>query len=68
MKTDAKLIFIDNDNTWSMIVQDLSGNVLNEVHNMLLMPEQRNATYFDDWENQIRMMPIWNVVEVVRFV
>lgn len=68
MKTDVKLIFIDNGETWSMIVQDLSGNVLDEVRDMLLLSEQRNAAYFNDWENQIRMMPIWNVVEVVRFI
>lgn len=68
MKPDAKLIFVDNGETWSMIVQDLSGNILNKVNNMLLLTEQRNAAYFDGWENQIRMMPIWNIVEVVRFV
>jgi len=63
----VRLKFIDNGNTWSKIIEDLDGNVL-EQSTTMFNDENRTKQYFDDWENQIRMFPDLNVVEVERFI
>jgi len=63
----VKLKFIDNGSTWTKIIEDLYGNVLEQSTDNLI-DENRNKQYFDDWENQIRMFPDLDVVEVERFI
>jgi hypothetical protein len=63
----VKLKFTDNGDTWSKIIEDLDGNVLEQSTDNL-SDENRNKQYFDDWENQIRMFPNLDVVEVERFI
>jgi hypothetical protein len=62
-----KLKFIDNGNTWTKIIEDLDGNVLEQSTDNL-SDENRNKQYFDHWENQIRIFPDLDVVEVERFI
>jgi hypothetical protein len=68
MKTKAKLKFIDDGETWSMIVEDLDANVLQFSNNIVLFEEQKNKEYFDNWENQVKLLPDWEIVEVERFI
>jgi hypothetical protein len=63
----VKLKFIDNGDTWTKIIESLGGNVI-EQSTTMFTDENRNKQYFDDWENQIRMFPNLNVVEVERFI
>jgi hypothetical protein len=68
MKTKAKLKFIDDGETWSMIVEDLEANVLQFSNNIVLFEEQKNKEYFDNWENQVKLLPDWEIIEVERFI
>lgn len=63
----VKLKFIDNGDTWTKVIEDLDGNVLEQSNN-ILNEENRNKQYFDDWENQVRLFPNLEVVEVERFI
>ena len=63
----VKLKFIDNGDTWTKVIEDLDGNVL-EQSTAMFNDENRNKQYFDDWENQIRMFLNLEVVEVERFI
>ncbi len=63
-----KLIFQKNVDTWDKIVTDLEGNIIYEQRGLKLYPEQETAEYFDDWEAQLKKLPMWNIVEVERFV
>jgi len=63
----VKLKFIDNGGTWTKVIEDLDGNVLEQSTDNL-SSEIRNKEYFDDWENQVRMFPDLEVVEVERFI
>lgn len=63
-----KLVFKDNGTTWDKLVYDLSGRLIFEQRNIVLFPEQRTTTYFDEWENQLRNVPWWNIVQVERFL
>lgn len=63
----ARLKFIDNGDTWTKIIENLNGSVLEQSTN-LLFNENRNKAYFDDWENQVKMFPNLDIVEVERFI
>jgi hypothetical protein len=62
------LIFENNGSTWSRILKDQRGNILYEFRNQLLLPEHMNAEYFDNWENQMRKVPQFNIVDCIRFM
>lgn len=63
-----KLIFSHNEDTWDKIVTDLEGNVIFEQRGIKLFEENITKEYFDGWENQLRQLPFWNIVEVERFI
>lgn len=63
-----KLIFEKQNDTWNKIITDLDGNIIFEQRNIKLFQELETKEYFDDWENQLRNLPVWNIVEVVRFI
>lgn len=63
-----KLIFSSDGNTWNKIVTDLNENIIFEQRGLKLSEENNNKEYFDDWENQLRNLPWWNIVEVERFI
>lgn len=63
-----RLIFKKNGNTWDKIITDLYGTIIYEQKNLMLFPENETKEYFDDWENQLKNVPWWNIVEVVRFI
>ena len=65
-----KLIFSRNagEDTWDKVVTDLDGTIIFEQRNIKLFDENINAEYFDGWENQLRQLPFWNIVEVERFI
>lgn len=65
---EMKLIFARNGDTWDKVITDLAGNVIFEQRGIVLFPEQINKEYFDDWENQMRGIPAFNIVQVERFV
>lgn len=65
---EMKLIFIDNGSTWDKVVTDLDGNIIFEQREIIFFPENRNKEYFDDWENQLKNVPWWNIVQVERFI
>lgn len=63
-----KLIFSKNeDNTYNKTITDLNGNIILERKNLIFF-EDFNKQYFDDWENQLKTLPWWNIVEVERFI
>lgn len=63
-----KLILSSNGTTWDKVVKDLNGNVIFEQRGIILFEENNNKEYFDDWENQLKQLPFWNIVEVERFI
>lgn len=63
-----KLIISRDEDTWDKVITDLDGNVIFEQRGIKLFPEMINKQYFDDWENQLRNAPWWNIVEVERFI
>lgn len=65
---EMKLTFKDNGSTWDKIITDLSGNVIYQQLGLILLPEHRKKEYFDDWEQQLKNIPHWNIVTVERFI
>lgn len=65
---DVKLIFIDNGGTWSKRITDLDNNVIFEELNNSFQDGIKTKEEFDAWEEQMRQMPGFNIVEVVRFI
>jgi hypothetical protein len=63
-----KLQFIRHDNFWDKVITDMDDNILFEQRNLILLPEQNNAEYFNAWETQMKSIPKFNVVEVERFI
>ena len=63
-----KLSFIKNEGTWDKVISDLSGNIIFEQREIILLDENANKQYFDDWENQLKSIPHWNIIEVERFI
>lgn len=63
-----KLKFLRNEDTWDKVITDMENNVIFEQRGIKLFEENINKEYFDDWENQLRQIPYWNIVEVERFV
>lgn len=65
--TQIKVKFIKNGTTWNKVITDLDDNIISE-ENGLILDENNNKEYFDNWENQIRNIPIFEVVEIERFI
>ena len=63
-----KLIISSDGDTWDKVVTDLRGNIILEQRGLKLFPENNNKEYFNDWENQMRSNPHFNIVEVERFI
>jgi len=65
-----KLIMsLNQDNTWNKIVTYISdGSVVSEELNLFLSPDDMDKEYFDAWETQMKAMPIFNIVEIERFI
>jgi hypothetical protein len=63
-----KLTFSRDGDTWGKTITDLDGTVIYERLGLILFDYQINAEYFDDWEAQMRAIPVWNIVEVERFI
>jgi hypothetical protein len=63
-----KLIFSRDGDTWGKTITDLDGTVIYERLGLILFDYQINKEYFDAWETQMRAIPIWNIVEVERFI
>jgi hypothetical protein len=63
-----KLIFSRDEDTWGKTITDLDGTVIYERLGLILFDYQINKEYFDAWEAQMRAIPIWNIVEVERFI
>jgi hypothetical protein len=63
-----KLIFSRDGDTWGKTITDLDGAVIYERLGLILFDYQINKEYFDAWEAQMRAVPVWNIVEVERFI
>jgi len=63
-----RLIFSRNENTWDKVITDLNGITVFAQRGIKLLEESATKEYFDDWENQLRNAPWWNIVEVERFI
>jgi len=63
-----KLKFIRNNDTWDKVITDLEDNIIYEQRGIRLFEENINKEYFDGWENQLKKLPHWNIVEVERFI
>jgi hypothetical protein len=63
-----KLVISRNENSWDKVITDLDGNIIFEQRGIKLFEENVNEEYFDDWENQLKNAPWWNIVEVERFI
>lgn len=65
---DMKLIISRNNDSWDKVITDLNGNIIFEQRGLKLFPEMNNEEYFDNWENQMKNNPNFNIVEVERFI
>jgi hypothetical protein len=63
-----KLKFLRNADTWDKVVTDMKDNIIFEQRGIKLFEENITEEYFNNWENQLRQIPYWNIVEVERFV
>jgi hypothetical protein len=63
-----KLIISRNGDTWNKIIVTLDGTTILEQLGLKLFPEMINKEYFDEWENQLKNIPTFNIVEVERFI
>ena len=63
-----KLIFSRNGDTWDKIITDLEGNIVFEQRGLVLLEENINEEYFDNWENQMKGIPAFNIIEIERFI
>jgi hypothetical protein len=63
-----KLIISRDGDTWNKIIVTLDGTTIVEQLGLKLFPEMINKEYFDEWETQLRNIPIFNIVEVERFI
>lgn len=63
-----KLQFIRHEDFWDKVITDMDGNIIFEQRNIILLSEHINVEYFNDWENQMKMIPKFNIVEVERFI
>ena len=54
------------------LIENLKGddtdNSLNFIWEFVDVEDEKTKEYFDDWENQLRNAPWWNIVEVERFI
>jgi hypothetical protein len=65
---DMKLTISRDGDTWDKVITDLNGNIIFEQRGLKLFPEMIIKAYFDEWENQIKSNPHFNIVEVERFI
>jgi|688.fasta_scaffold544514_1 hypothetical protein len=63
-----KLTFSRDEDTWGKTITDLDGNIIYQRLGLILFDYQINEEYFDGWEAQMRAIPVWNIVEVERFI
>ena len=63
-----KLTISRNGDTWDKIITDLRGNIILEQRGLILFEDQMTKEYFDGWENQLKNVPFFNIVEVERFI
>lgn len=63
-----KLVFSREENTWNKIIITLDNVVILEQLGLKLFPEMINKEYFDEWELQLKNNPLFNIVEVERFI
>ena len=63
-----KLIFSRNGDTWDKIITDIEGNIIFEQRGLILLEEHITEEYFDNWENQMKGLPIFNITETERFI
>ena len=63
-----KLIFSRNGDTWDKIITDIEGNIIFEQRGLILLEEHITKEYFDDWENQMKGLPIFNITKTERFI
>lgn len=63
-----KLTISRDGDTWNKIIVTLDGTTIVEQIGLKLFPEMINKEYFDGWENQLKNIPTFNIVEVERFI
>jgi hypothetical protein len=63
-----KLTFSRNGDTWDKIITDIEGNIIFEQRGLILLEEHITEEYFDNWENQMKGLPIFNITETERFI
>jgi hypothetical protein len=63
-----KLTISRDGDTWNKIIVTLDGTTIVEQIRLKLFPEMINKEYFDEWENQLKNNPSFNIVEVERFI
>lgn len=63
---EMKLIFSRTDTHWKKVIEDLNGNIILEEENIIIQEPTKEE--FDAWEAQTRQIPVFNIVEVERFI
>jgi len=63
-----KLTFSRNGDTWDKIITDIEGNIIFEQRGLILLEEHITEEYFNNWENQMKGLPIFNITETERFI
>jgi len=65
---DMRLTFVDNGDTWDRVITDLDGNLIFEERGNLFTDGVKTKEEFDEWEQHTKSLPLFNIVEVVRFI
>ena len=63
---EMKLIFTRDETHWVKTITDLNGNFIFEERNIIMNPPTKEE--FDDWETMTKSLPVFNIVEVERFI
>lgn len=63
---EMKLIFSRTDTHWRKVIEDLNGNIILEEENIIIQEPTKEE--FDAWEAQMKQIPVFNIVEVQRFI
>lgn len=66
--TQIKVKFINNNTTWDKIIIDMDNNIINQELGLPLNQKNNNKDYFNEWENQLRNISTFEIIEIERFI
>lgn len=65
---DMKLVFTiyENEEKWIRTIEDMNGNPIWTNGEEPLLYDQRSEDMLDAWEEQMKQLPVWNIVSHER--